>query len=135
MALVYGLLYLLFTTFTSVFQGLYNFSTGSAGLTFLGLGVGTIVGVIVIGVSSDKIFIFLSKKHGKEMPEYRLPIMVFSCLFCPVGLFWYGWSAQAHAYFLVPIIGTSFMAFGMMSVMVNHPLPILRLGNLMLIML
>ncbi|CZR69920.1 related to multidrug resistant protein [Phialocephala subalpina] len=118
MSLVYGLLYLLFTTFTSVFQGIYGFSTGSAGLTFLGLGVGTIIGVVVIGGTADRIYIYYEKKNnGVGKPEYRLPAMIVCCLCVPVGLFWYGWSAQARAHFIVPILGTVLVAFGMMSVM------------------
>ncbi|KUJ08154.1 MFS general substrate transporter [Mollisia scopiformis] len=118
LSLVYGLLYVLFTTFTAVFEGIYGFSTGSAGLTFLGLGVGTILGVVIIGGTADRIYMYYEKRNnGVGKPEFRLPAMVVTSLFCPIGLFWYGWSAQAHAYFLVPIIGTVFMAFGMMSVM------------------
>lgn len=102
-----------------VFQGLYGFSTGAAGLTFLGLGAGCIAGVVIIGGMSDKVYLHYAGNNGGEgKPEYRLPIMVVCSLFCPIGLFWYGWSAQAHAHFIVPIIGSAFMAFGMMSVMV-----------------
>jgi len=123
LSMVYGYLYLLFTTFTMVFQGIYGFSTGAAGLTFLGLGGGSIAGVVIIGGCSDKIYLYYAGKNGGTgKPEYRLPFMVFSSLFCPIGLFWYGWSAQAHAHFMVPIIGSALMAFGMMSVMVRHPL-------------
>lgn len=37
MAVVYGHLYLLFTTLTLVFQQQYGFTTGNVGLTFLGI--------------------------------------------------------------------------------------------------
>jgi hypothetical protein len=120
LSMVYGYLYLLFTTFTMVFQGLYGFSTGAAGLTFLGLGVGCIAGVVIIGGCSDKVYLYYSgKSGGVGKPEHRLPFMVFSSLFCPIGLFWYGWSAEAHVHFIVPIMGSAIMAFGMMSVMVR----------------
>jgi hypothetical protein len=120
LSLVYGLLYLLFTTFTTVFEGVYGFSTGSVGLTFLGLGVGTIIGVVVIGGTADKIYMYYEKRNnGVGKPEFRLPVMVVTSLFVPIGLFWYGWSAEAHAHFIVPILGTVFIAFGMMSVMVS----------------
>lgn len=95
------------------------------------MGVGCIIGVVSIGATSDRIFKYLSKKHGAEKPEFRLPIMVFSSLFVPIGLFWYGWSAQAHTYFLVPIIGTTFVAFGMMSVIVRS-LPFSQISLILL---
>lgn len=117
-AFVYGLLYLLFTTFTTVFTGIYDFDTGSVGLTFLGLGIGSIVGVVVIGGTSDKIYKYYKAKNNDDgKPEYRLPALMWCSLFVPVGLFWYGWSAQAHAHFIVPILGTVLIAFGMLSVM------------------
>lgn len=64
--LIYGLLYLLFTTITLIFQGQYSFSIGSAGLTCLGLGVGCIIGVLVIDFSSDKIIVLLSKSKRER---------------------------------------------------------------------
>ncbi|KAG2360101.1 major facilitator superfamily domain-containing protein [Suillus spraguei] len=40
-------------------------------------------------------------------PEMRIPALIFGSLFAPVGLFQYGWSAQAEIHFIMPIIGTS----------------------------
>jgi hypothetical protein len=85
------------------------------GLTFLEMGVGGIIDVTSIGATGGRTFKHLSKQYGVEKPESRLPIMVSVALFVPIGLFWYGWSAQAHTYFLVPIIGTALVAFGMVS--------------------
>lgn len=122
MAVIYGYLYLLFTTFTVVFQEQYHFSTGAAGLTFIGMVVGSIIGVGFLGVASDKILIHLTEKNNGVMkPEFRLPPMVYCSLFVPVGLFWYGWSAEKHVHWIVPIIGTSFVGIGMMTTVVRTP--------------
>lgn len=40
MAVVYGYLYLLFTTMTDVFESTYHFSPSNVGLSYLGLGIG-----------------------------------------------------------------------------------------------
>jgi hypothetical protein len=120
MAVIYGYLYLLFTTFTVVFQEQYNFSTGSSGLTFIGMGVGSLIGVVFLGVASDKILIHLTKENnGVVKPEYRLPPMVYCSLFVPIGLFWYGWSVEKHVHWIVPIISTSFVGIGMMTTVVR----------------
>ncbi|KAI9046987.1 hypothetical protein LZ554_009062 [Drepanopeziza brunnea f. sp. 'monogermtubi'] len=117
-AFVYGLLYLLFTTLTPVFIGIYGLTTGTAGLMFLGLGVGSILGVMVIGGTSDKIYKrYQAKNGGVGKPEFRLPALMYCSLFVPVGLFWYGWSAEFENHLLVPIFGTVLIAFGMLSVM------------------
>lgn len=74
---------------------------------------------VIIGLGVDKIFIYYVKKNNDvQKPEFRLPVMIFSSLSIPIGLFWYGWSAHEHVHFVVPIIVTSFIGFGMISVMV-----------------
>ncbi|OCL02037.1 multidrug resistance protein [Glonium stellatum] len=115
-ALGYGYLYLLFTTFADVYGGQYGFSTGTIGLTFLGMGIGSLVGLAAVGLVSDRVY---QKKAagGKKKPEYRLLPMVYFSPFMCVGLFWYGWSAQARVFWLVPIIGTSFFGFGLFATM------------------
>lgn len=44
-AVVYGYEYLIFTTLAYVFQEQYHLSTGLTGLTYLGTGIGTVVGM------------------------------------------------------------------------------------------
>ncbi|RFU27478.1 hypothetical protein B7463_g8861, partial [Scytalidium lignicola] len=115
-AIVYSYLYLLFTTFTVVFEGQYHFSTGSVGLSYLGLGIGCILGAVFLGLASDRIYTYLEKASGVAKPEFRLPLMIVFSLFVPIGLFWYGWTADKHVHWIVPIIATSVIAIGMLSV-------------------
>lgn len=84
MAVVYGYLYLLFTTITMVYEDGYNFSQGSVGLTYLGIGVGSLCGTILFGIASDRIVKWKSKS-GEMKPEYRLPPMILGCLLIPIG--------------------------------------------------
>lgn len=44
LAIAYSYMYLMFTTFTDVFETTYGFNAGEAGLTYLGLGIGSLVG-------------------------------------------------------------------------------------------
>lgn len=46
-AFVYGILYLLYTTFTFVFEQYYGFSSSNVGLTYLGSGIGMFIGLFV----------------------------------------------------------------------------------------
>ncbi|KAL4732531.1 hypothetical protein ACLX1H_001547 [Fusarium chlamydosporum] len=117
MALVYGYLYLLFTAMPTLFEKEYHFSSGSVGLSYLGIGTGSLIGLVVSGATSDPLVRYLTKKNGGERkPEYRLPLMAAACLIIPAGLFIFGWSAEKKTHWIVPIIGTSFLGVGMIIV-------------------
>jgi MFS family permease len=124
MAIVYGYLYLMFTTFPRVFQGQYGFSNSSIGLAYLGVGIGSLVGLVFCGIVSDRLVKTLTKRNGgTSKPEYRLPIMLVGALVVPIGLFLYGWSADKKLHWIVPIIGTAFLGSGMFCIFVSHSVP------------
>ncbi|MCJ1288864.1 hypothetical protein MMC34_000395 [Xylographa carneopallida] len=114
MAVVYGYLYLLFTTITEVFQSRYHFSQGSVGLTYLGLGIGMFLGLAIFGAASDYILKRQSAK-GEMKPEYRLPPMIPGAFFIPIGLFIYGWTAEKQVFWFVPIFGSSLVGLGLLA--------------------
>lgn len=116
MALVYGIYYLIFATFSELYTKTYGFGIGTSGLAYLGLGVGFITASIFSARFSDKIYAhYKAKSGGVGKPEMRIPTLIIGSLFIPVGLFWYGWSAAAKVHWIVPIIGTSFYGFGLMT--------------------
>ncbi|KAI0650616.1 multidrug resistance protein 4 [Trametes meyenii] len=116
MALMYGIYYLMFAVFPEVFTRIYGFNTGTGGLAYIGLGVG-FVGATLFGANfADKVYARLvAKNGGKGKPEFRIPALIFGSIFVPIGVFWYGWSAQAHVHWIMPIIGTGIFGFGMMT--------------------
>ncbi|KAJ9638196.1 hypothetical protein H2199_006883 [Coniosporium tulheliwenetii] len=112
-AVAYAYLYILFSTFTSIFVSSYGFSTGAAGLTFLGLGIGSVIGQVLTTVWGNRTV----QKHirkGDFEPEHRLPLMYPGAVAMPIGLFWYGWSAEFQTHWIVPIVGTGIVGFGLL---------------------
>jgi hypothetical protein len=98
-AVVYSYLYLCFTTFETVLGGQYGFNSGAAGVATLGLGIGVIIGTLACDAIGERSSKYLTAKNGGDpKPEYRLPPMVIGALFMPIGLFWYGWSAEAKTH-------------------------------------
>ncbi|KAJ5915839.1 MFS transporter [Penicillium verhagenii] len=113
-ALVFGVMYLLFTTFTGVFEGQYGFSTAISGLTYLGLGVALLFSMFIFNVFNARVLAARMKADGVQQtrPEYRLIFMVWFSPFVAFGLFLYGWTAYYQIHWIVPIIGTFLMGFG-----------------------
>ena len=121
MALVYGYLYLMFTTFPRVFQGQFDFSDGSVGLAYLGSGMGSFFGLIFCGAVSDQLVVSLTKRNGGEpMPEYRLPAMFAGAILLPIALFMYAWTAQYKVHWILPIIGSAILGAGMFTIFVSY---------------
>jgi MFS family permease len=116
MAVVYGYLYLLFTTMTGVFEQTYHFSPSNVGLAYLGLGIGMFLGLVITGLTSDLgVKILSARNGGVSKPEFRLPPMIPAALVIPIGLFLYGWTAEKGVFYIVPIIGTSFVGLGLIT--------------------
>ncbi|CAG8885946.1 unnamed protein product [Penicillium egyptiacum] len=113
-ALIFGLLYLLFATFSMVFEGQYGLTTGFSGLAYLGLGIGELVGLVTFAILSDRI---LKAKMAADnvqgpKPEYRLVLMMWFPPVIGLGLFIYGWTAYYQVHWMVPIFGTFIVGFG-----------------------
>ncbi|KAL9598195.1 MAG: hypothetical protein Q9179_004009 [Wetmoreana sp. 5 TL-2023] len=118
MALVYGYLYLLFTTLTDVFENMYHFPTSLVGLTYLGLGVGMLGGITAYGSLADKMTSSAASKAGgvdgpKLKPEHRLPPILPGAACIPLGLLIYGWTAEKDVFWLVPILSTVLIGLGL----------------------
>ncbi|KAF1997756.1 major facilitator superfamily transporter [Amniculicola lignicola CBS 123094] len=118
-AFVYAIIYLFFTTFPFLFEGVYHFSEGMVGLSYIGTGIGFMAGMLTYGMTSDKLIQRLTKKYGVERPkpEYRLPLTIFASPFIPAGLFIYGWTAEHHVHWAVPMLGTVLVGFGFTMVL------------------
>jgi MFS family permease len=118
-AFSFGLMYLLFTTFSTVFRDQYGFSVAISGLSYIGLGVGMLGGVIVQGRLSDRIMKSREAVRGGERrPEDRLVMMAYMAPSLPIGLFWYGWATEKQVHWIMPILGTVFVGVGFICILV-----------------
>ncbi|OJJ50917.1 hypothetical protein ASPZODRAFT_138042 [Penicilliopsis zonata CBS 506.65] len=114
-SIIFGYIYLVLTTLSEVFEDTYGWSQGNVGLSYIGIGVGFLLGLFFTGVISDRLVDHLTAKasQGERKPEYRLPPMVIGSICVPIGLFLYGWTADTKQQWILPIIGTAFLAIGM----------------------
>lgn len=131
-AITYGILYLLITTFSFVYTGQYGFGEGTVGLTYLPAGIGMMIGVITFGQVSDRLVKSQQAKGLEAQPEIRLKpaVTMPSGIALPIGLFIYGWTADKGVHWIVPMIGVVIFTAGLMGVMVcpseSFPLPFPR---------
>lgn len=86
---------------------------GETGLAYLGMGVGFTSGQLTTSRFLDWYCKRQRALHGANRPEDRLPPLIMSVCLIPIGFFWYGWTAEAHAHWILPIIGTAFIGAGM----------------------
>ncbi|KAF2766156.1 general substrate transporter [Teratosphaeria nubilosa] len=118
-AVLYGLLYILFTTFSFVFEDVYQFSTSASGLSYLGSGVGTIAGLLYAMKLADRRYGQKLAAGQKPQPEDRLPLYMIipAVVTIPAGFLIYGWGADYKAHWIVPQIGTAVTGFGVIIVL------------------
>ncbi|KAK8152891.1 MFS multidrug transporter-like protein [Phyllosticta citrichinensis] len=113
MAFLYGLMYLVLSTFPTLWTTTYNERIGIGGLNYISLGLGFFLGTQISAPINDRIYARLkARNNGVGRPEFRVPLIVPASLLVPVGLFWYGWSAQARAHWILPNVGAALFAAG-----------------------
>lgn len=112
-ATIYGIMYILFTTFTFVYEDQYGFSSIGAGLSFLSSGIGMLLGLGIVGNCSDKLW-QRAENSGRATPEVRLhwAMVAPGSILIPVGLLIYGWTAYYQVHWIAPMMGTALMSIG-----------------------
>jgi multidrug resistance protein len=126
--LVFGIMYLLFTTFTTVFEGQYGFTTSTSGLVYLGLGISMVFAVPVFNTLNKRMIVH-AMAEGLPAPglEQRLLPMIWFSPLVAAGLFIYGWTTEYKVHWIVPIIGTSFIGYGAFFVLMPAQLYLVNL--------
>lgn len=121
---VYGILYLLISTFSFVYSDQYGFGEGITGLSFLPAGLGMLIGVQAFGHIHDHLVRTARKAMGPDdeyMPEVKLNpwIIIPTGLTLPIGLFAYGWTTQYQLHWIVPMLGVVLFAAGLTGATVS----------------
>ena len=113
-AYIFGLVYLALTTFPILWTQNYHQSISIAGLHYLALALGYIIGTNTCTRLIDIVYLHLKQTRGEGIgqPEYRLPLLIPGALLLPIGLIWYGWSAERHLHWIMPDIGIVIFGIG-----------------------
>ncbi|KAI1623466.1 MFS transporter [Exophiala viscosa] len=108
-AIVYSIYYSFFEAFPIVYEGLYQFSVGAAGLVFL---VIIIALVIIIPVYTCYLrYVFAPKdKAGRTTFEDRLYLALYATWLPPAGLFLFAWTARQSVHWIWSTVGIGIYA-------------------------
>ena len=122
----FSVLFCFFAAFPLVFQEVYGFGRGPAGLVWLSILVGCMLGVMTI-IAIDKLvyrkyYVRALGNVQKEIvaPEYRLYSAMLGSLGLPIGLFWFGWSARKDVHWISPVLAGTPFAWGNLCVFVSY---------------
>ncbi|KAK4077092.1 uncharacterized protein Triagg1_4059 [Trichoderma aggressivum f. europaeum] len=117
-AILLGILYLFFGAFPLVFATNHGFNLWQIGLTFVGIGVG-----MVLGMLTDPVWFRIRARlmakleqetgvPGGSEPEFRLPSAIVGSVLVPIGIFMFGWTTYSSVHWIVPIIGSAIFGLG-----------------------
>lgn len=115
LAFSYGMMYLMLTTFTDLWEERYGFSSGIAGTMYVSFLIGMVVGTIFFTTLMSH---HQKKRHleGRGKQEDKLFYLPISAIIMSIGMFWYGWSAKGHVHWMMPEVGVGLFGFGMFVV-------------------
>lgn len=76
-------------------------------LHYISVALGTTIAGQIGARVMDRVYHSLSNRNGgKGIPEYRIPYLAPGILLMPIGLVWYGWSAERKLAWIIVDIGT-----------------------------
>ncbi len=116
MSLVYGIIFIMLSTFPKVWSEQYNESVQIGGLNYLSITIGMFAGAEIAGLVLDRMYKRLTARSGKQKgrPEFRVPIIFVATVLIASGLFIYGWTAAYRVHWIAPNIGAVLFACGAM---------------------
>ena len=118
----FSVLFGFFAAFPYVFAGVYHFSLGESGLSFLGIGVGCVLATlayILLDRLTYRKWTLAAQAKGNMTPlspENRLYAAMIGSFLLPLGLFWFAWTARADVHWIVPLLATVPFACGNLMV-------------------
>ncbi|KAI7896717.1 major facilitator superfamily domain-containing protein [Mucor mucedo] len=115
----FGTMFTLETLIPDLYYEHYGFDSWQTGLSFIGAGIGNVLGSIVSGRLSDYLLIRSSNQRGGlSKAEDRLTLNAWpgGFILIPLGVLLFGWSIMAGFTVWPAIIGFSILCFGMSQV-------------------
>ncbi|KAL8365589.1 hypothetical protein RB595_004418 [Gaeumannomyces hyphopodioides] len=114
-AYLFGIMYLIISTFDRNFMDFYGMDRGSASLNYLALGIGFVVGLHISRYAIDGFSAYFRRKHNTtgHRPEWRLPVNSGAAILLPPALVLYGWGLKNGLHYIVVDLSAFILAIGL----------------------
>lgn len=119
MSMAYVIFYILMSDLPILFGDKYDFDSSQIGYCYISPTIGAVFGFTILGGLADRVFHKRTVKRGMSKPQDRLAIMSFEVLLIAIGILAYGWSAQAHMHWIIPLLGANLTMVGSSGVVVS----------------
>ncbi|XXH01539.1 hypothetical protein Hte_007899 [Hypoxylon texense] len=104
-SLIYGILYLCFVAYPIVFSQYRGWGPGVTGLSFVGIGIGTMMAIL-----AEPLWRKIINTHPKDPATGRVPpeatarVMIIGAILCPIGQLVFSWTClPATIHWAIPI--------------------------------
>jgi len=114
LALDFGIYTFLLSTFATLYIERYGQSKSVSSLHYIAIAIGSSASGQIGGRIMDVIYRRLRDRSpdGQGRPEFRVLWMVPGVMLTPVGLFWYGWSAECGVSWPMVDVGAAVFVLG-----------------------
>ncbi|KAI0434785.1 major facilitator superfamily domain-containing protein [Xylaria sp. FL1042] len=110
----YGTLYIVISSFADLWSSYYHQPVAISGLHYIACALGELAGSQIGGRLMDALYRRMRSRSsdGEHTPEFRIPLTLPGAIIAPIGLFIYGWTAQARVHWIAVDIGIFINMFG-----------------------
>ncbi|KAI9026627.1 major facilitator superfamily domain-containing protein [Phycomyces nitens] len=115
----FGTMFTIETVIPDLYEAAYALQSWQTGLSFIGAGVGNLIGSFVSGRLSDYLLKRARRQRGgKSKAEDRLTLNAWpgGFILVPLGVLIFGWCIHAHLTIWASMIGFAIVCFGMSQV-------------------
>jgi MFS family permease len=111
-AFAWGITFLFLSVIPLTFQGNHGWSEGNAGLPYIALIIGCIIGFATDFWSTAKYDRMTAQNGGVAIPEYRLWGAMHFAIALPIGLFIFSFTQYAFVHWIAPCIALVLIILG-----------------------
>lgn len=120
-AIIYGILYMLFSAFPIVYRQGRGWNEGVGGLPFVAVAIGVLMAIVYVITFDNKMYMkkVVASGVGYTTPEARLPMCIVGGIALPIGLFWFAWTNGPEVHWAVSVVAAIPFGFGMVLIFLS----------------